>query len=348
MFVGDGVKAQHIGFTWDGNKFITNYNAMPGYYATYYYPGDVTPISYEQYSQEDNFEGSGRQVRFLFQDNGVMIFQKKWRYESKWVNISTTRAGNKEEIAKFNEKKRAKNKKADSGKAILPTIIIVSIILIIIYRASTKEERENKRNDAALQKYMDYKDKHSKLKQWGKLGRCKMDFIEEINTWHQYSRIKKNWDNIDEYAESQRYNDRLADERKSRELRAKQEEEHKRQEEIDKHERARVAATTAGKLIKKAVGHIYSDSSPGVYLIVNNKTLDFYIGESQNMSFRRKTHLGEMAAREHHRPLMQEHFNQYGVDSFDFYILKRTNGMSDETRKEIESIYIYEYNPTYN
>ncbi len=342
------VKAQHLGFAWDGDKFITNYIFMTDDYPSYYYPDNVTPIGYESYGSDDDYKGSGRQTRYLFQDSGVMIYQKKWKYESKWVNYDTIRAGTEEEVANYNKKKSSKSVRGTSFENSLPLITIIIIIIIIIVLVSTRKERERNRKAAASRTYDYYKDKHAKLKKWGKLGRCKNDFQEEINTWHQYSRIKKNWYNIDEYTESKHYSEELANKHKTQVLKAKQEEERKRQEDKDKRESARVSATIVGKLIKKAVDYINSDSSPGVYLIVNNKTLDFYIGESQNMSVRRKTHLGEMTAREHHRPLIQEHFNQYGFDSFDFYILKRTNGMSDEARKEIESIYIDEYNPTYN
>ena len=84
-----------------------------------------------------------------------------------------------------------------------------------------------------------------------------------------------------------------------------------------KKEEKRIKASTAGKLIELSKYTIkpgaisYGDS--GVYLIVDNKTLDFYIGESQNMEFRKKTHIGELALGEHHSKLMQEHFNKYGV-----------------------------------
>lgn len=112
-------------------------------------------------------------------------------------------------------------------------------------------------------------------------------------------------------------------------------------------------ASTAGKLIDKSIEKVLNNSSSysGVYLIVNNITLDFYIGESQNISFRRLTHLGQMAAPEkHHRPLIQKHYEQYGARSFDFYVLERVNNDTENgtARKRIEDFYIKEYNPTYN
>jgi len=89
---------------------------------------------------------------------------------------------------------------------------------------------------------------------------------------------------------------------------------------------------------------------PGVYIIVNNKTLDFYIGESQNLEFRMKTHFGDLVLNTHHRSMMQKHFNESGKSVFDFYVLEKTH-MDDSTgtaRKRIEEFYINKYHPTYN
>lgn len=122
---------------------------------------------------------------------------------------------------------------------------------------------------------------------------------------------------------------------------------------IEEHKQQRIKASTAGKLINKSIQKVENNfcDFAGVYLIVNNITLDFHIGESQNISFRRLTHLGQMAAPEnHHRPLIQKHYDQYGASVFDFYVLEQVNNDSENgiARKRIEDFYIKEYSPTYN
>jgi len=115
-------------------------------------------------------------------------------------------------------------------------------------------------------------------------------------------------------------------------------------------EQNKLKSSLAGKLIDISDNIIGSDNAQyaGVYLIVNNKTLDFYIGESQNISLRKKTHIGDLALSNHSSKSMQEHFNQYGVNAFDFYCLEH-NGMEDENvRKYAEKRWIKEYQPTYN
>jgi hypothetical protein len=124
--------------------------------------------------------------------------------------------------------------------------------------------------------------------------------------------------------------------------------------EAEEREKQRIKASVAGKLIDRSISKVFGNSCnyPGIYLIVNNKTLDFYIGESQNISFRRLTHLGEMADpnKNHHISLIQEHYNKYGADSFDFYVLERVNDdtVDGKARKSIEAFYIREFKPTYN
>lgn len=106
----------------------------------------------------------------------------------------------------------------------------------------------------------------------------------------------------------------------------------------------------AGKLIDISKGWIDSNSAnySGIYIIVNNKTYDFYIGESQNMNFRRKTHLGDLLDNSHHSKLMQEHFNKYGKDVFDFFILESKRMENESVRKYAEELWIKNYQPTYN
>lgn len=131
----------------------------------------------------------------------------------------------------------------------------------------------------------------------------------------------------------------------------KETEEKLEKERIEKiaRERQRIKSSRVGALIELSIGTIEnSNNQSGVYLIVNNKTLDFYIGESQNMGFRKKTHIGDLALGEHHSKLMQKHFNEYGVKVFDFYCLETFLSGDDNVRKYSENRWIKEYQPTYN
>jgi len=125
--------------------------------------------------------------------------------------------------------------------------------------------------------------------------------------------------------------------------------ESKRLQEIE-NEKQRIKASTAGKLIEKSIQKLdaFTSKSEGVYLIVNNKTLDFYIGESQNITVRRKTHIADLVENNHHSKLMQEHYNRYGNDVFDFYVLEVKRMDNENTRKYAEEMWIKEYHPTYN
>lgn len=121
---------------------------------------------------------------------------------------------------------------------------------------------------------------------------------------------------------------------------------------LKKHEEQILRTSNAGKLISLSqfaikYGTVGSAES-GVYLIVNNKTGDYYIGESQNMIFRKKTHIGDLTLGEHPSKLMQEHFNKFGVKVFEFYCLETFELDDENVRKYAEKRWIKEYNPTYN
>ena len=80
------------------------------------------------------------------------------------------------------------------------------------------------------------------------------------------------------------FDKKLIEKRKREELAELKEKERLIEEEQQKN---RLKESRAGKLIQKSIARVINDlcSYPGVYLIVNRKTLDFYIGESQNISF---------------------------------------------------------------
>lgn len=60
----------------------------------------------------------------------------------------------------------------------------------------------------------------------------------------------------------------------------------------------------------------------GVYLIKNSKTNKIYIGESLDIKERWKTHIRELRSSTHKNTAMQNDYNAYGEESFDFKLLQ--------------------------
>lgn len=83
----------------------------------------------------------------------------------------------------------------------------------------------------------------------------------------------------------------------------------------------------------------------GIYLICNKNTEDFYIGSSVDMCKRSEQHLKGLCNGSHHSYLLQEAFNGYGMDSFNFFVLMHTKL---EDLQNIEGVFIDFLNPRYN
>jgi uncharacterized protein YmfQ (DUF2313 family) len=79
------------------------------------------------------------------------------------------------------------------------------------------------------------------------------------------------------------------------------------------------------KLLNSYIEHsILSETNkgPGLYCIFNRKDYNYYLGSTIDLSKRKYHHLFELKNNKHHSYKLQEAFNKYGIDSFDFYCLK--------------------------
>ncbi len=64
---------------------------------------------------------------------------------------------------------------------------------------------------------------------------------------------------------------------------------------------------------------------PVIYAIWNDITNDFYVGSAQDYRHRILTHLRELKANKHHSKYLQNSWNKHGNDSFEVFILKKSN-----------------------
>lgn len=85
--------------------------------------------------------------------------------------------------------------------------------------------------------------------------------------------------------------------------------------------------------------------SCGIYLIKNKITGDSYIGSSVNVKKRFKEHLGLLRRRKHVNRFLQNAFNKYGEQYFDFILVCNC---SENLQFYLEQVYIDSCNPTYN
>lgn len=79
----------------------------------------------------------------------------------------------------------------------------------------------------------------------------------------------------------------------------------------------------------------------GIYSIVNDKTGCAYVGKSEDIEQRCKTHRKELREQKHHNYLLQEEFNKYGEGAFSWHIKELTpDNMALENRE------LYHYDET--
>lgn len=83
----------------------------------------------------------------------------------------------------------------------------------------------------------------------------------------------------------------------------------------------------------------------GIYVIVNFKTGNSYIGSSRDAINRVKEHIGELSRGNHSSILMQEDYIDHGEDSFSYEILAQC---SEKHLLDLEQFFINKYNPEYN
>ena len=84
----------------------------------------------------------------------------------------------------------------------------------------------------------------------------------------------------------------------------------------------------------------------GIYKIENKITKDLYIGQTNNFEKRKKQHFSALRNNRHKNYKMQKDILEYGIENFEFEIIKKEN---DIFKKDyFESYYSEKYNPTYN
>lgn len=83
----------------------------------------------------------------------------------------------------------------------------------------------------------------------------------------------------------------------------------------------------------------------GIYAIKNKMNNKMYIGQSVNINKRKSYHLWLLRNNSHFNPKLQNTFNKYGEENFEFVILEKCN-KEELDDKEIE--YISRYNTTNN
>lgn len=64
------------------------------------------------------------------------------------------------------------------------------------------------------------------------------------------------------------------------------------------------------------------DKNCGIYLILNKANGKGYVGLSTQLKERKKQHFKKLANNTHHNIYLQNAFNKYGINSFDFLILE--------------------------
>jgi group I intron endonuclease len=82
-----------------------------------------------------------------------------------------------------------------------------------------------------------------------------------------------------------------------------------------------------------------------VYVIQNRINNKIYLGSTFNLSTRINTHLNALKKNIHHSIALQRAYNKYGIDQFDFKIIKLCN--KTDCRK-IEQLYLNALKPEYN
>lgn len=83
----------------------------------------------------------------------------------------------------------------------------------------------------------------------------------------------------------------------------------------------------------------------GYIYVIRNKTNDhFYIGSTFDLQKRKNTHFNELRKNKHHSKYLQNAFNKYGEENFEFRILFKTNA----PLRLVEQTFMDKYKPVYN
>lgn len=82
----------------------------------------------------------------------------------------------------------------------------------------------------------------------------------------------------------------------------------------------------------------------GVYAIHNKITDSYYIGcTNKNFGDRRDVHFAMLHMNYHHNKILQDEYNKYGRDSFEFIILETLDTDDFDIYYDLEKKYIYNF-----
>ena len=101
----------------------------------------------------------------------------------------------------------------------------------------------------------------------------------------------------------------------------------------------------SGRMIKTLGGVSMKNSISGIYAIVNRVNGNRYIGSSQDVYSRWARHVARLNANNHHSRHLQNAWNKYGAEVFDFIVLETCR---NENLIKIEQKYIDAEKPLYN
>lgn len=88
----------------------------------------------------------------------------------------------------------------------------------------------------------------------------------------------------------------------------------------------------------------------GIYQILNTKTNKSYIGQSNNIKLRFKTHKKNLESNIHINKKLQSSYNKYGIGVFQFNIIEIVNDCENLSEKlnDLEIFYVDKFNSFYN
>lgn len=89
-----------------------------------------------------------------------------------------------------------------------------------------------------------------------------------------------------------------------------------------------------------------SSKSAGVYCIKNLINGNLYIGSTKSFKGRSYLHIYDLKNNKHKNPHLQNAFNKFGEESFEFFILEEVESLDNLIK--IEQKYLDTLNPSYN
>lgn len=95
-----------------------------------------------------------------------------------------------------------------------------------------------------------------------------------------------------------------------------------------------------------AIDFEHIPTTGGIYQILNTKNGKFYIGSSKNLRKRCKTHFSNLRKNKHKNIILQQAFNKYGIEAFNFNIIEKVEDFNNLIIRE--QYYIDTLNPKYN